>query len=94
MKSATFSVREGEILGIVGESGSGKTSIGRLIVGLERPSAGTISIDGEEPSRMAAHSSDAARYPADLPGSAIGTQSRAAACFRLLTQALEVGDEI
>ena len=34
VKSATFKVREGEILGIVGESGSGKTSVGRLIVGL------------------------------------------------------------
>ncbi len=74
VKSATFKVREGEILGIVGESGSGKTSVGRLIVGLERPSAGTIRINGDERT-LQRRSSDAARHPAHFPGPAIGAQS-------------------
>lgn len=44
----SFTVAEGEILGLVGESGSGKSTIGRLIAGLDRPEAGSISLRGQE----------------------------------------------
>ncbi|GGK20105.1 ABC transporter ATP-binding protein [Salinarimonas ramus] len=40
-------VRRGEIVAIVGGSGCGKTTLMRLVAGLDRPSAGTIAIDGE-----------------------------------------------
>ncbi len=40
-------VNRGEILGVVGGSGSGKSVLLRSIVGLQRPSAGVIRIDGE-----------------------------------------------
>ena len=48
LRPATFTVREGEFVGIVGESGSGKSTVAKLVVGLERPSAGRISIDGTD----------------------------------------------
>lgn len=42
----SLSVEEGECVGLVGESGSGKTTLGRSIVGLVKPSAGTITVGG------------------------------------------------
>ena len=44
VKGVSFSLGEGEMLGIVGESGSGKSTIAKTLVGLESPSSGTISI--------------------------------------------------
>jgi len=41
-------IRRGEIVAVVGGSGCGKTTLLRLIAGLDRPSAGTIRLDGEE----------------------------------------------
>jgi peptide/nickel transport system ATP-binding protein len=43
----SFSVREGETFGLVGESGSGKTTAGRVIVGLEAPTAGDVVVMGK-----------------------------------------------
>src|ERR1700682_1059175 len=48
-----FSVPEGGSLAIVGESGSGKTTVARMIVGLERPTAGTIRACGQDRSTPA-----------------------------------------
>lgn len=42
----SLSVAAGETLALVGESGSGKTTTGRLILGLERPTSGTVSVAG------------------------------------------------
>ena len=41
-----LSVRRGETLGIVGESGSGKSTLAATVLGLQRPAAGDILIDG------------------------------------------------
>ncbi|PZG12137.1 ABC transporter ATP-binding protein [Nonomuraea aridisoli] len=46
VKDVSFELAKGESLGLVGESGSGKTTLTRLLVGLARPDAGTIVIDG------------------------------------------------
>ena len=42
VKGVSFSLCEGEILGIVGESGSGKSTIAKTLIGLERASEGKV----------------------------------------------------
>jgi oligopeptide transport system ATP-binding protein len=42
----TFEVRRGETLGLVGESGCGKSTIGRAMIRLREPTAGSVRFDG------------------------------------------------
>ncbi|MCP9488263.1 MAG: dipeptide/oligopeptide/nickel ABC transporter ATP-binding protein [Solirubrobacteraceae bacterium MAG38_C4-C5] len=44
----SFSVGAGEILAVVGESGAGKSTVGRMLLGLERPDSGEVWVDGHE----------------------------------------------
>jgi putative ABC transport system ATP-binding protein len=48
LKDITFTVEPGAFVAIVGPSGSGKTTLLGLLAGLDRPSAGTVHLDGEE----------------------------------------------
>ena len=47
IKGVSFSIASGEFVGLVGESGSGKSTLGRLIMGLDAPTAGQILLDGK-----------------------------------------------
>src|SRR3954471_3176356 len=44
----SFDLMQGEVLGLVGESGSGKTTLGRALLGLVRPTGGSVKLNGEE----------------------------------------------
>ena len=46
-------VAAGETLGMVGESGSGKSTVGRIVLGLERPTKGALRFDGRPYPRTA-----------------------------------------
>ena len=52
LAGVSFAVAPGEIVGVIGETGSGKTTLARTVLGLIRPTAGTISFGGEEISRV------------------------------------------
>lgn len=47
LDAVDFDVAAGEAVGIIGESGSGKSTLVRLLLGLDIPSAGTVSVDGK-----------------------------------------------
>lgn len=48
LKDITFSLEPGGFLAILGPSGSGKTTLLGLLAGLDRPSTGTVHLDGQE----------------------------------------------
>ncbi len=52
LENIDLDIAEGEIMVIIGPSGSGKSTILRLMIGLLRPSAGEIWINGQEISRL------------------------------------------
>jgi ABC-type oligopeptide transport system ATPase subunit len=45
VEDVSFTIQEGETLGLVGESGSGKSTIARMILGLVKPTRGNVLVD-------------------------------------------------
>ncbi len=50
-----FTVKSGEILGLIGPNGSGKSTVMKLIMGIERPDAGSVRIEGVEVAGWPSH---------------------------------------
>jgi branched-chain amino acid transport system ATP-binding protein len=55
VRDLSFEIRPGEILGLIGPNGSGKSTAMKLIMGIERPNAGSIRLDGVEIAGWPAH---------------------------------------
>ena len=66
LKNVNFSVEEGEFIAIMGESGSGKTTLLNILATLDRPTAGTVLLDGKDVSKI--RDADAAAFRRDKLG--------------------------
>lgn len=51
VKDVTFTLNAGETVALVGHNGAGKTTLIKLMLGLIRPTTGTVSVLGEDPAR-------------------------------------------
>lgn len=52
LRGVDLAIPAGEMVAVVGPSGSGKTSILNLITGIDRPTAGTVTVDGRRLDRL------------------------------------------
>ncbi len=52
LKNVSFTVEEGEYVAIMGESGSGKTTLLNLLAALDRPTGGSVLLDGKDLSTL------------------------------------------
>mgnify|MGYP002625015500 CR=1 FL=1 len=66
LKNVNFSVEEGEYVAIMGESGSGKTTLLNILAALDKPTAGSVRLDGMELSDI--RESDVAQFRRDKLG--------------------------
>jgi peptide/nickel transport system ATP-binding protein len=66
VNGVSFGVGPGEVVSLIGESGSGKSTIGRMVLGLSRATAGTITFDGRDVSELA--KAGLRTYYADVQG--------------------------
>jgi len=61
VEDVSFSIQPGSTFGLVGESGSGKSTIARLLLKLERPTAGEVMVEGRDIFRHTAQEQNAYR---------------------------------
>ena len=66
LKKVNFSVEEGEYVAIMGESGSGKTTLLNLLAALDKPTGGTVILDGQDLGKI--KESDIATFSRDNLG--------------------------
>ena len=66
LRNVNFSVEEGGYVAIMGESGSGKTTLLNILAALDKPTSGTVTLDGRELTRI--KESEAANFRRDNLG--------------------------
>ena len=52
LRNVSFSVEQGEYVAVMGESGSGKTTLLNILAALDKPTAGSVVLDGRELSKV------------------------------------------
>jgi branched-chain amino acid transport system ATP-binding protein len=55
LSGVTFSVNQGEIVGLIGPNGAGKTTLFSALMGLIRPDSGTVTLDGKDLAGLKPH---------------------------------------
>ena len=68
LQGVDFTLREGEIHAIVGENGAGKSTLIKILTGVERPDAGTITLAGQDITVRSPHHAQALGHQHGLPG--------------------------
>ncbi|TMD90621.1 MAG: ABC transporter ATP-binding protein [Chloroflexi bacterium] len=83
----SFSVEEGQVVGLIGPNGAGKTTLFNIVTRIYRPSAGTIVVDGKPVLKMAPH---------EVIGNGVARTFQNLALFRSMTvlENVLVGDHI
>jgi ABC-2 type transport system ATP-binding protein len=67
LRDASLAVPAGDVVALVGPNGAGKTTLLNLVVGLARPTAGTVTVLGSEPAGSPAALEDIAFVAQDAP---------------------------
>ena len=66
MNEVSFSVNEGEVVGLIGPNGAGKTTLLNLICGIYKPDSGSIRFDGTDITGLPSNRSLQAGHLPDL----------------------------
>jgi oligopeptide/dipeptide ABC transporter ATP-binding protein len=83
--NVSFALPSGKTLGVVGESGCGKTTLARLVLGSEQPTAGTITVGGIETSRQRSRLKGVVQAVFQDPSSSLNPRMR---IHSIITEAL------